>query len=104
MGRINIHIDEAPEHNEDDSTPFMTEPILEKSRSLQTLVRGGSTERLIAHFDQTNNFFCPHTKNKKFELFLTDLFELELEPEKTKSEIVKFVRLIETFYSEKIFS
>ena len=68
------------------------------------MVRGGSTERLIAHFDQTNNFFCPHTKNKKFELFLTDLFELELEPEKTKSEIVKFVRLIETFYSEKIFS
>ena len=49
-----------------------------------------------------NQLYCPYTKNKKFEQFLSDLLELNLADSRTHSEIVKFVGLVETFYTDKI--
>ena len=40
--------------------------------------------------------------NKKFENFIDELFDLKLEEYQTKEEIVKYLTVIENFYTDKI--
>jgi hypothetical protein len=49
-----------------------------------------------------NNYQSPYTKNEKFEQFINDILELGLDQEITKKEIINFVKIIETFYCDKI--
>ena len=42
------------------------------------------------------------TSNQKFETFVTDILDLELSKEHTQREIVKYFKIIETFYNGKI--
>ena len=48
------------------------------------------------------NYYCPYTQNKKFETFLEDLLDINLEKTDLVYEISKYVQLIETFYNDKI--
>ena len=49
-----------------------------------------------------HNYFCPYTKNSKFKYFIDDLLEINMSQENTATEIVNYVSLIETFYTDKI--
>lgn len=49
-----------------------------------------------------NGYYCPLTVNKKFESFLDDLFDLKLEVDRTKKEILNYVTTIENFFTEKL--
>jgi len=51
---------------------------------------------------EESDLFHPMTSNKKFENFVTDILELELSKEQTHTEIVKYFKIIETFYNGKI--
>ena len=46
--------------------------------------------------------YCPLTKNSKFENFTKDLLELKLDADQTQKELVKYLQVIETFYTDKI--
>jgi hypothetical protein len=47
-------------------------------------------------------FYCPFTKNRKFETFLDDLFDLGFENERVKQEILQYVSALEAYYAEKL--
>jgi hypothetical protein len=47
-------------------------------------------------------YYCPFTKNRKFEVFLDDLFDLGFEHDRIKQEIIQYVSAIEVYYSEKL--
>jgi hypothetical protein len=64
--------------------------------------RSLSQERGSSILKGENNYFCPYTSNKKFELFLDDLFELNLEVKRNKDEIISYVKVIESFYTDKL--
>lgn len=51
---------------------------------------------------EQNNYFCPYTKNKKFENFVRDLLELKLENEETVKEVINYYKMVETFYTDKV--
>mmetsp|Transcript_5823 Transcript_5823/g.9312 ORF Transcript_5823/g.9312 Transcript_5823/m.9312 type:complete len:130 (+) Transcript_5823:1107-1496(+) len=97
----------------------MTEPIIEDKpvRHLSKEAKAAESadeDRLkkaldaLSNYDSTrpkkhsSDYFCPYTKNKKFELFVNDILELGLPKERTATEIVNFVRLIETFYFDRV--
>jgi len=42
------------------------------------------------------------TENKKFETFLSDILNAQIELSQQKREIVKYVRVVETFYTDQI--
>jgi len=47
-----------------------------------------------------NSYFCPYTSNKKFEKFIDDMFTLKFDDEKMKTEIISYVKVIESFYND----
>ena len=47
-------------------------------------------------------FYCPFTKNRKFEIFLEDLFDLGFENDRIKQEILQYVSALEAYYGEKL--
>lgn len=47
-------------------------------------------------------YYCPLTRNKKFQVFLDDLFDLGFDVDRNKKEITDYVAAIEAFFSEKI--
>jgi len=47
-------------------------------------------------------FYCPFTKNRKFEIFLEDLFDLGFENDRIKQEILQYVSALEAYYAEKL--
>lgn len=51
---------------------------------------------------EINSMFCPLTQNKKFEAFLDDLFDLNIAQHKMKSEIVNYMQIVESFYTDKL--
>ncbi len=48
------------------------------------------------------NFYCPFTKNRKFEVFLEDLFELGFNNDRNRQEIILYIQAVETYYTEKL--
>lgn len=48
------------------------------------------------------NFYCPYTRNRKFELFLEDLFDLGFDAFRTRQEIAQYFQAVETYYTEKL--
>ena len=48
------------------------------------------------------NFYCPYTKNRKFEVFLEDLFELGFNNDRNRQEIILYIQAVETYYTEKL--
>ena len=48
-----------------------------------------------------NNYYCPYTQNQKFESFVKSLIKIHVDAETTCSEIVNYVKMIETFYTDK---
>ena len=76
----------------------------QKLPQLSSRFESGSTpvdDKKIRNRIKLSNF-CPYTQNQKFENFIKDLLELNLPAEQTQDEIVNFVRLIETFYCDKV--
>lgn len=100
MGKINIIIDDSKPEKPSDDFAFMTEPSIEEPLKTIEKVKSQISSRKKLQLD--NQLFCPYTKNKKFEQFVSDLLELNLGDSRTQAEIVKFVSLIETFYVDKI--
>jgi hypothetical protein len=47
------------------------------------------------------SFHCPITRNQKFEMFIDDLFDLNFDRDRTKKEIIDYVRTLDAWYSEK---
>ena len=53
----------------------------------------------------SSSYFCPYTENHKFDQFLTDLFSLKtLDDDRKKSEILRYMQTVETFYTDRIHS
>ncbi len=61
------------------------------------MARGGAPAEL-----PKRPYYCPFTKNKKFETFLDDLFELGFDVERNKQELIQYVSAIESYYTEKL--
>lgn len=70
------------------------------TKRFQTLNRSESRGASIILGE--NSYFCPYTENKKFEAFINDLYELNFDAAKQKTEIINYVKVIESFYSDKI--
>jgi hypothetical protein len=46
-------------------------------------------------------YYCPYTKNKKFEMFLDDLFDLGFDTPRNKKEIALYLQAVESYYSDR---
>lgn len=82
--------------------PLPSLPNLTQAHSYSTLDKVKSQVSQRKAIIETNNYYCPYTKNKKFETFLEDLFEIGLGNSDLVSEISQYVQMIETFYNDKI--
>ncbi len=40
---------------------------------------------------EDRHFYCPYTRNKKFEVFIDDLFDIGFETDRIKKEIKSYV-------------
>ncbi|CDW88143.1 UNKNOWN [Stylonychia lemnae] len=63
---------------------------IDRSQKNISIVQGG------------NNYFCPLTQNKKFEEFLKDLNDIKIDQDRVKQEIINYVKVIESFYTQKL--
>jgi hypothetical protein len=61
-----------------------------------------SVDRKSSSTNAADSVFCPLTQNKKFEIFLDDLFDLKADLFRTKKEIVNYMQIVETFYTDKL--
>eukprot|EP00347_Sterkiella_histriomuscorum_P004558 403360006 len=69
-----------------------------RNKSL-TLNRSASKNLSIL---QNDNYFCPLTQNKKFDEFLNDLFETTSDQPRQKLEILNYVTVVESFYTQQL--
>lgn len=82
-------------HNQSSLKKERSQSLGRSRGSCSNNMRGGES-------GSENQYFCPQTKNMKCEMFLNDLFELKLEQERMKREILNYVQTIDSFYIDKI--
>ena len=51
---------------------------------------------------ETHSYRCPYTENNRFQTFIDELLKLDLPSNQLKRNILDYVRVMETYYADKI--
>ena len=57
---------------------------------------------MTASNKESHNYKCPYTENNRFQIFVDEILKLKLPDDKLKRNLCDYMRVMETFYADKI--